>query len=117
NCKNTLPFVDRHRALIRNDVAILASNCAERFYTEEMKNRIERLAIFIPEVFKFDRLGLLSREKCEDALELRGVKSPSDVSKASRLQRQRLRGPPFLFVHRVEKIERLAAFGPLHVPM
>src|SRR5438094_255964 len=103
-----LPFRKGHLALVGHNVSVLIS-WRNRMYTEEMKGRIERFAIFLPEFFGLDDLHLLAREKLENAVELLGIKSPIDIRIIPRLQRRGLLCALLLCFDRVEKIERLAA--------
>ena len=78
---------------------------------------VKRFALVLPELFKLYDLHLLAREKFEQTLELLSVKSSIDISKAARFSRRRAGDARFFFSHGIEKIQRLATFESLHVPM
>ena len=60
---------------------------------------------------------MLSRKKFEQPRKLLGIKTSIDIREAAQLQRQRFLHPFFLFLHRLQEIERLAPLEALHVPM
>src|SRR5207244_2218504 len=69
------------------------------------------------EVFEFRDLHLLARKEFEDTRELPSIESSIDISKTTRFSRRCATDARLFFSHGVKKIQRLAAFESLHVPM
>src|SRR5207253_11371135 len=110
-------FLRRHRALVRDNISIFVANSAQRFHAKKFENSIQRFLLAIAKIFELHDSDLFSRKKLEDAFELFGIKTAIDIAKAPRFDRQRLRDPSRLFFVRIQKIEWLAVFEPLHVPV
>ena len=62
-------------------------------------------------------MHLLARKKLEDALELGRIETAIDIREAPGLDRERLRNFSRFFFQRIQKIQKLAVFEALHVPM
>src|SRR5207245_582406 len=97
-----------HRALIWHNIPVFAAHRTQRLETEKRKDRNERFALFVLELFKFHDLNLVAREESGQTLELLGIKATIDVSKTARFGRRRTGDAGFLFSHRVEEAQRFA---------
>src|SRR6266699_2786677 len=110
-------FLRRHRSLVRDNISIFVANSAQGVHAKKFENSVQRFLLAISKIFELHDSDLFSRKKLEDVFELFGIKTPIDIGKAPRFDRQRLRDPPRLFFERIQKIERLAALESLHVPV
>ena len=87
------------------------------FAAEKRKNGGKGFALAPPELFEFDDLHLFARKEFKETLELPSIKSAIDISETARFGRRRAGDTRLFFAHRIEEIQWLAAFEPLHIPM
>src|SRR5262249_41122222 len=97
--------------------SVFAVHRTQWFAAEKRKNGGKRFALALPKLFPFDDLHLLARKEFKEALELASIKSTIDISETACFGRRRAYDTRLFFAHRIEEIEWLAAFEPLHIPM
>src|ERR1700730_8232439 len=106
-----------HRALVWHNISVFAAHRAQWFAPKKRKDRGKRFCWVRLEDFELNYLHLLARKEFEDTRELPSIESPIDISKTPRFSRRCATDARLLFSNGIEKIQRLAAFEPLHVPM
>ena len=111
------PLLPVHRALVWHNVSVFAAHRTQWFAAEKRKDTRERFALVLPELFELCDFHLLARKKFEETLELLSIKSAIDISEPARFTRRRAGDARSFFTDGIKKIQRLASFESLHVPM